>query len=440
MKRLLLLSVALLLLPVMTRAAGPDLSIAARDIRFSESTLVSGETIRIYAAIENDGDEDATAYVFFYQGTKPIGASQMVTVSADGYKDEVWVDFTVPYGPFNIRAEIRGQDPGDVNSSNDLAVTSLYTPVNDEDGDGIPAEEDNCPENANADQKDSDGDGVGDVCDDDDDNDGLSDEIEQELGTDSTSSDSDGDGATDAGDAAPLDPNIQTLQQQQEAEAAAQEQEQGVDDVEQDVVEEVESDQEDVDEEDVEEEGEQGFSLFGIREPEAILQVSSNASFSYSPVSWKTYHFRVLIPEEADVALTWDFGDGVTSAQPDIEHTFRAPGRYIVTLKASDEMGETTVDSEEIHVSFFHIANPYIKLLIGLLALVLLTSLAFSFRRGGSRAPVLKKRKRSEQPLEEFTMVVEEDSERPVKKSTKASPKRNTKKASKKKASKKKPK
>jgi len=35
----------------------------------------------------------------------------------------------------------------------------------DNDGDGIPDEDDNCPDDANRDQKDSDGDGIGDVCD-----------------------------------------------------------------------------------------------------------------------------------------------------------------------------------------------------------------------------------------------------------------------------------
>ncbi len=46
---------------------------------------------------------------------------------------------------------------------------------NDDDGDGIPDEEDNCPKAANADQDDNDGDLMGDACDPDDDNDGSKD-------------------------------------------------------------------------------------------------------------------------------------------------------------------------------------------------------------------------------------------------------------------------
>ncbi len=48
-------------------------------------------------------------------------------------------------------------------------------PLNDEDGDGVCGDIDNCPSDSNADQADNEPDGIGDVCDDDDDNDGVAD-------------------------------------------------------------------------------------------------------------------------------------------------------------------------------------------------------------------------------------------------------------------------
>ena len=57
-----------------------------------------------------------------------------------------------------------------INSSGKISVK---TSSNDNDGDGIENDKDNCPDVANADQKDTDGDGKGDACDDDDDGDGV---------------------------------------------------------------------------------------------------------------------------------------------------------------------------------------------------------------------------------------------------------------------------
>ena len=71
----------------------------------------------------------------------------------------------------------------------------------DSDSDGIPDDEDNCPEIYNPDQTDTDGDGKGDKCDSDDDGDGIPDSYDNcPLVSNPGQEDSDGDGIGDACD------------------------------------------------------------------------------------------------------------------------------------------------------------------------------------------------------------------------------------------------
>jgi len=358
------------LLPVFAFAEGPDISVSASDIRFSEEVLASGDTIRVYTTLRNIGDTDMTGYVFFYQGSSEIGASQVVTLVANGVPEEVWVDFEVPYGSFNIRAEVKGQNPEDTNPGNDLAITPLYDPILDEDGDGIEDDEDNCPETANADQLDSDGDGAGDACDADDDNDGVQDDVEEELGTSPTNADTDGDGASDLEDAYPTNPD---LQEEYVAPVIY---------VEEEVVEEPE---EEVLEEQVAEEAaielEGGDVLTGFSEPDVGALVSPNASFTFIQEDWTTYAFEVVTPSDQIERITWNFGDGVTSAQRVLTHTYREPGMYDVILTIVDRDGEVSVDSQQIEISFFHLTNPYVQLSVGALAFFLLMSFFFALHR-----------------------------------------------------------
>ncbi len=86
-------------------------------------------------------------------------------------------------------------------ASNDSDENPFNVPVTgvgttpDRDGDRIPDDMDNAPDNPNPAQEDYDGDGVGDAADSDDDNDGVADA--QDAGPLNPNSDSDGDGLTD---------------------------------------------------------------------------------------------------------------------------------------------------------------------------------------------------------------------------------------------------
>jgi hypothetical protein len=154
--------------------------------------------------VHNYGTKDVLGYVQFFAGPTLIGESQVISVRAGGLSDEIFVDWIVPSGNFNIRVDIKGQTPRDENPANDSALTGLFYPEKDEDGDGIIDKNDNCPNISNPDQADTDGDGIGNSCDSDDDNDGLSDSDEITIGTNPVDPDSDDDGIFDGRDNCPL--------------------------------------------------------------------------------------------------------------------------------------------------------------------------------------------------------------------------------------------
>lgn len=165
-------------------AATADLSITQSQITFSKPTLYVGDAVRIYARVRNLGETDMIATVFFYQGSALIDSAQPISLLAGGAPEEVFIDFTVPRGSFNIRAVIQGANPTDENSANDEAMTPLYTAVEDEDRDGVLDDADNCPSASNADQRDTNANGNGDACDADDDGDDVRDTEEVANGTD----------------------------------------------------------------------------------------------------------------------------------------------------------------------------------------------------------------------------------------------------------------
>lgn len=205
MKFYFVLSFLISLVVVLPVSAAPlKYDLAVDHVTFSEEKLIAGTNVRLYARVQNLGTTDVKGYVSFYQGPSLIGESQVVSVRANGFADEVFIDFVVPDHQFNIRAVLQGIDR-DENTSNDETLTTVITPLLDTDRDGVTDDKDVCPALFNTDQTDHDGDTRGDACDDDDDNDGVSDAREISAGTNPFAVDSDGDGASDATDAFPTD-------------------------------------------------------------------------------------------------------------------------------------------------------------------------------------------------------------------------------------------
>lgn len=349
-------------LPSSVRASTVDLSLDGNSISFSESTLYAGDSIRIYAKVRNVGDADVSAYVLFYQGGMLIGASQPVSTRAGGNPDDVYVDFTVPTGSFNIRAVLQGSSPQDVNPANDAAQTPLYTPIVDADRDGVLDGDDNCVSDSNADQLDTDKDGRGNVCDSDDDGDGVADSSDQYPLDGSKSKDAPVVVAapvvatpvattittTTAASSSAASPTAVSSSSPQSASASST----------------------------VAEATNAAASGASAKTATSKLTTSPLARFTWKQIDWRTYEFTLAEQPTDGVRFSWDFGDGATSVQPQITHAFSGPGSYTVTLAIVDDAGNTLSDAQTFDVTFFHLGNPQV---VGIMSLLMLALFVFGF-------------------------------------------------------------
>lgn len=381
-----------LISPSPALASTADLSINQSSISFS-GDLISGSTVRVYAQVNNVGDVDVDGYVTFYQGSAVIGESLIISVRADGAPEEVYVDFVVPDAAFNIRAEIRGTDPKDGNSSNDSALTKLYAPVLDEDGDGVQDASDNCVDASNSNQKDTDGDGFGNACDDDDDGDGATDDVEKENGSDTLVTDTDGDGVSDAKDAYPTDKTRSKVAAAAptpvaavpvvvpaSSSATASEDKPAPKPVAAPVTEVAPI------VEPVPEPATLPGTAAVTETPAAAthapvpLGFSPNAIFQHARSAWNAFSFAAIVPDGNGYQYQWDFGDGVTSSRSEVQHTYVTSGDFDVTFSVTDSSGVTSRDSTLIHVPFWTLQNRVVLVLLGFLSFLLLIGLGMIAR------------------------------------------------------------
>lgn len=375
-----LLIIVLCAFPIVGYAATQDLEIRADEIRFSKEMIVAGDRVRLYAKIFNVGTEDISGFVSFYQGSVPIGNSQVISSVAGGLPDEVFVDFMIPSSEFNIRAEIRGTDPVDQNESNNTAITRMFRPMVDDDRDGVENVQDNCPNIANINQADSDADTIGDLCDEDDDNDGLSDAVEAELGSNPFAKDSDGDGTVDSNDAFPTDPTKTTREMSkpsstQAAPVASKPESIPSTQAESSTIPKKSKDQPSKITallNNVVDQVNETLTLVDRNEAVDSFVLSTNAIFTYERKAWNVFAFRLIGPAREDHVYEWNLGDETKSSHANVEHRYKKAGTYQVALTIHAPTGEKATEFVEVIVPFFSLSNPtvlWIMIILGALLL-----------------------------------------------------------------------
>lgn len=246
---LLLVSAGMSILSQAAYGASGDLAMDDSSVWFSSSQFLEGQSVRIWASVQNNSPSDLLGSVRFTSKDGTIDSDQAISALA-GKTDEVFVDWIPPsYGEYVITVTVIPWDGTSDNPDNNVVQKSVYVEQDtdrdgvanisdaDQDGDGVSNEEDAFPltysesedtdgdgqgNNADADDdndgtsdsedqlpedpnytKDQDGDGIPDEEDEDSDGDGLSNEQESQVGTEENNADSDGDGSTDGVDVFP---------------------------------------------------------------------------------------------------------------------------------------------------------------------------------------------------------------------------------------------
>lgn len=146
---------------------------------FSRHPFFAGETVRLYAALQNNSGFDIKGEAAFFDKNEKIGEANFSVVN--GRLLEVWTDWHVSEGNHAISVAIAkafkvevGKNPEPIT----LTFASFaHSPIVIE--------------------TDTDNDRIGNSKDTDDDNDGLTDAEEKDYGTDPLAADSDGDGLSD---------------------------------------------------------------------------------------------------------------------------------------------------------------------------------------------------------------------------------------------------
>lgn len=350
------------MMPEVAGAASSDLFFDG-SLRFSTTTPLQEQSMRIYATVSNGGDDDASGVVRFYLNntSTQIDSDQPISVH-EARADDVFADW-IPEntGTYTIFAVITPWTDGDESGNNTSSSTTITVEAdadqdgkadstdNDDDNDGTPDSEDAFPlnyhENADTDgdglgdnkdldddnddtpdesdempldateTEDSDHDGSGNNADTDDDNDDLADTDEETIGTDPLNPDTDDDTVNDGADAFPLDPT-----ETKDTDNDGTGNNTDTDD-EGDAVIDI-----------LDEYPENHGPVLQLKDETPVAEVNEPYTFDASTSS---------DPDGTITDLTWKFDDGTTATGTIVTHTFTTTGIHDVTLTGVDNTGES---------------------------------------------------------------------------------------------------
>jgi hypothetical protein len=328
--------------PVFAAEFNKDLSVGNDDFKIP-SDVLKGESVRLYATIHNNSNNDLSGVVKFYdEFTKSyIGTDQPISIVTKK-TDDVFVDFNSDsVGAHQISVRLVPWDASGDDPNNNKITKTIYVDIDtdhdgipdrldsDIDGDGVPNAQDAFPLDSKE-WKDTDHDGIGDNADPDDDNDGHPDVSDAFPTNPKEWKDSDGDGVGDNSDAFPFDPK-----------------------------ETKDSDHDGI--------GDNSDPYPNNHGPIPLITVSDSKKIAGEPITFSAINSSD--PDGSVVKFEWDFGDGSKDTGVIVDHIFRKSGDYFVTLKVTDNTGESRDIQLSVKISS---GKLFIALLITTLLLILM--------------------------------------------------------------------
>ncbi len=336
-----------------------DLSLASGDIRAQSSVMLNG-TVRIYATVHNNANVDLSGIVKFYDESAQrfIGTDQPVSVVA-GKTDDVFIDWKGDtLGAHTIAVRVAPWSEEEDDPANNKGSVTIYVD-RDSDSDGVVDREDTdddndaVPDRSDAfpldpkESVDTNHNGIGNNADLDDDGDGISD-IEDAFPLDAKESkDSDGDGAGDNSDLFPSDPR-----------------------------ESKDSDQDGL--------GDNADPNDNNKGPIVELGAEKTEAKADDMIAFNALKSRD--PDGDIVSYEWDFGDGQKATGVVVDHAFKEPGNYKVTLKLLDNQNEPREGSVTVHIAY----KWQLIALIGATALLILLLLGGMLLQGKKKKTIVK--------------------------------------------------
>ncbi len=88
-----------------------------------------------------------------------------------------------------------------------------------------------------------------------------------------------------------------------------------------------------------------------VATPPAITAATADPTFGEPPLM-VAFHASFVASEIPVVSYGWDFGDGTSSAELDVVHTYTTPGNYEATFTVVDQLGATAKASIDIVVKW----------------------------------------------------------------------------------------